>query len=245
MPRYLFSPPEIRAIATLGSEAVFPVGRVYCVGRNYADHAREMGIDPGREEPFFFLKPADTVLDPVGTDSINVPYPPATGNLHHEVELVVAIGEGGSEIAAEDAVRHIWGYAVGIDMTRRDLQLAMRQAGKPWEIGKTFERCAPLSAIRPIDQSGEITSGAISLSVGSQSRQSSDVANMIWSVNEIISRLSRYFVLRPGDLIFTGTPEGVGAISPGDQLTASIEGVGKLHVAISARTGKLGEGRNG
>jgi fumarylpyruvate hydrolase len=239
MPRYAVSPPAINSILIAGEDAVFPVRRVYCVGRNYAEHAKEMGVDPRIEAPFFFIKPTDTVLCPADNEAVNLPYPPGTKDLQYEVELVVAIGQGGTDIPVDEAVRHIWGYAVGIDMTRRDLQRAMRASGKPWEIGKTFERCAPISAIKPIGQSGEITSGAITLNVGSAIRQASDISSMIWSVSEIIAKLSQLFMLMPGDLIFSGTPEGVGAVVPGDTLTATLEGVGVLQVDISTAHDKL------
>lgn len=233
MPRYAISPSPVTQIAIAGDDALFPVRRVYCVGRNYAEHAREMRTDPRAEEPFFFLKPADTVLCAAEGEAVGIPYPPGTRDLHHEVELVVAIGRGGANIPVDQAAQHIWGYAVGIDMTRRDLQQAMRASGKPWEIGKTFERCAPVSAITPIGRSGEVTSGRITLDVGSVTRQASDISSMIWSTNEIIAKLSQLFVLRPGDLIFTGTPEGVGAVIAGDRLTARIAGIGELLADIS------------
>lgn len=236
MPKYIFNPPAIGAAAIEGEELRFPVGRIYCVGRNYADHAREMGINPRAEEPFFFLKPADTIRSPNANEAIEAVYPPKTESLHHEVELVVAIGKEGHNIPVDQAIDHIWGYAVGVDLTRRDLQLAMRADGKPWEIGKTFEACAPISPIVPLSRCGEIVSGAIALTVGPESRQASDVSKMIWSVSEIIAKLSEYFALRPGDLLFTGTPEGVGAVIPGDVMTASVEGVGTLQVAIAARS---------
>lgn len=233
MPQYALSPPTVNAVPIVGDERLFPVRRVYCVGRNYAAHAREMGIDPRAEEPFFFLKPADTVIGQSATGSVEVPYPPGTGDLQHEVELVVAIGREGSGIVPEDAVQHIWGYAVGVDMTRRDLQRAMRDSGKPWEIGKTFERSAPLGPLTPLSRCGELRSGAISLSVGLARRQSSDLSTMIWSVSEIIARLSQFFTLRPGDLLFTGTPAGVGPVVPGDVLTGAIDGLGELRVSIA------------
>jgi fumarylpyruvate hydrolase len=241
MQRYSFSPPTVTAITIAGADALFPVRRVYCVGRNYAQHAQEMGVDPRTEPPFFFLKPADTVLCPVDGQAVDLPYPPGTSDLQHEVELVVAVGKEGADVPIDEARSHIWGYAVGIDMTRRDLQLAMRASGKPWEIGKTFERSAPVSAITPIGRSGEITRGAITLCVGSEPRQASDLSNMIWSVSEILARLSRFFVLKPGDLIFTGTPEGVSAVVPGDTLSASIEGLGELRVNISNDHRTLGK----
>jgi fumarylpyruvate hydrolase len=241
VPRYAFSPPTVTAIAIAGVDAQFPVRRVYCVGRNYAQHAKEMGVDPRTEPPFFFLKPADTVHCPVDSEAVSLPYPPGTNVLQHEVELVVAVGKEGANVPIGEARSHIWGFAVGIDMTRRDLQLAMRASGKPWEIGKTFERCAPIGAITPIGQSGDMTRGAITLRVGSAFRQASDLANMIWSVSEIVARLSQLFVLKPGDLIFTGTPEGVSAVVPGDTLTAKIEGLEELRVNISSNHNTRGK----
>ena len=219
---YVISPPSLASVPVAGSTARFPVRRVYCVGRNYADHALEMGVDPRAEEPFFFCKPADTVVSSAD-GVVDVPYPSATTNLHHEVELVVAIGEAGS----------VWGYAVGIDMTRRDLQQAMRKQGKPWEIGKTFERCAPIGPIHPREQVGELARGRIELQVGGQRRQASDLGKLIWSVPEIIAALSKYYTLQPGDLIFTGTPEGVGPVQVGDELVAAIESLGELRVRIT------------
>ena len=231
MSSYVIVPPRVTAAPIAGSDDLFPVRRVYCVGRNYADHALEMGVDPRAEPPFFFCKPADTVAC-TASGPVEILYPDATTNLHHEVELVVAIGKAGRNIKPEDAASHIWGHAVGIDMTRRDLQQAMRKGGKPWEIGKTFERCAPISPIVPIGNTGELTRGRLSLSVNGQGRQSSDLSKLIWSTREIIATLSRYFTLEPGDLIFTGTPEGVGAVEAGDMLSATIDGLGELTVRI-------------
>lgn len=231
MSPYVIAPPNITALPVSGSGELFPVRRVYCVGRNYADHALEMGVDPREEPPFFFCKPADTVVW-AHAGPVEVVYPDATKNFHHEVELVVAIGKAGRNIKPEDAASHIWGHAVGIDMTRRDLQQAMRHGGKPWEIGKTFERCAPMGPIAPVGDTGELTQGRISLSVNGQRRQSSDLSKLIWSTREIIATLSRYFTLAPGDLIFTGTPEGVGAVEAGDMLSAAVDGLGELTVRI-------------
>ncbi|WP_288251410.1 fumarylacetoacetate hydrolase family protein [uncultured Hydrogenophaga sp.] len=227
--------PSVTTVPVVGRSERYPVRRVYCVGRNYADHAIEMGIDPRTDPPFFFCKPADTVFAPEDQGEVlEVPYPPQTSNLHHEVELVVAIGEGGRNIDIRRAHEHIFGYAVGIDMTRRDLQLAMRKAGKPWEIGKTFERCAPMSAICPLHLCGRIDQGEIALTVQGQPRQKSDLSKLIWSVSEIIADLSRLYTLRPGDLIFTGTPEGVGPVVPGDTMRASIGGLATLEVKVAA-----------
>jgi len=230
--------PSVTTVPVVGQTERYPVRRVYCVGRNYADHAIEMGVDPRDDPPFFFCKPADTVFAPEDKDEVLVvPYPPRTENLHHEVELVVAIGDGGRNIEVGRAHEHIFGYAVGIDMTRRDLQLAMRKTGKPWEIGKTFERCAPMSAICPLYLCGRIESGEIELRVQGQPRQKSNLSKLIWSVSEIIADLSNLYTLRAGDLIFTGTPEGVGPVVPGDTMEASIGSLATLRVRVSEAEG--------
>jgi fumarylpyruvate hydrolase len=209
----------------------FPVHRIYCVGRNYAEHAQEMG-HTGREPPFFFLKPADAVL-PVAEGTIGeMAYPSLTTELHHEVELVVAIGRGGRDIAAGEAATHIWGYAVGLDMTRRDLQSEMKKQGRPWEIGKAFEQSAPIGPIHPIARTGRLTTGAITLHVNGALRQKGDLADLIWKVDETIEQLSRGWLLQPGDLIFTGTPAGVGAACRGDLMEGAIDGLGRLRVAV-------------
>lgn len=209
----------------------FPVHRVYCVGRNYAEHAKEMGHS-GREPPFFFLKPADAVVPVADGETGAIDYPPLTADLHHEVELVVAIGEGGRDIDAADAARHVWGYAIGLDMTRRDLQAEMKKQGRPWCIGKAFEQSAPVGPIHPKAATGLLTRGAITLAVNGQPRQRGDLGDLIWSVDETIAALSRAWVLRPGDLIFTGTPAGVGAVARGDVMEAAIDGLGTLRVAV-------------
>jgi len=210
---------------------LFPVRRIYCVGRNYAEHAQEMGFT-GREPPFFFLKPGDTVL-PVADGAVGeMAYPPLTANLHHEIELVVAIGVGGRNIKAADAVRHIWGYAVGLDMTRRDLQNDMKKQGRPWSIGKAFDESAPIGPLHAIAQTGELKRGAISLSVNGVLRQSGDLSDLIWNVAETIETLSNAWTLQAGDLIFTGTPSGVGAVVAGDLLEGRIEGLGSLQLRI-------------
>lgn len=232
MPSYIFPPPAVVFLPIAGTDAAFPVRRVYCVGRNYADHAIEMGVDPRQDPPFFFCKPADTVVTAAGP--VDVPYPPLTQNLHHEVELVVAIGKRGQDISAEEAAAHIFGHAVGIDMTRRDLQLAMRQGGKPWEVGKTFERCAPVGPLSPIASTGELDRGAITLTVNGTPKQGSDLGKLIWSTREIIATLSRLFTLEAGDLIFTGTPEGVGPVVAGDLMRARIDGLVDLQVRVSS-----------
>ncbi|WP_448205163.1 fumarylacetoacetate hydrolase family protein [Azospirillum sp. sgz302134] len=206
----------------------FPVRRIYCVGRNYAAHAREMGADPDREPPFFFAKPADAVVADGGT----VPYPPKTANLHHEIELVVAIGRGGRDIPVESALEHVYGYAVGLDMTRRDLQNAAKKEGKPWDMGKGFDHSAPCSAIRRAADIGHPDKGAVTLSVNGDLRQKGDLSDLIWSISETISYLSGLVELQPGDLIYTGTPEGVAAVVSGDRLEGAVEGVGTLTVTI-------------
>ncbi len=209
----------------------FPVHRIYCVGRNYVEHAQEMG-HTGREPPFFFIKPADTVV-PVPEGTIGtMDYPSLTQSLHHEIELVVAIGRGGRDIAVDDAARHIWGYAVGLDMTRRDLQAEMKKQGRPWCIGKAFEQSAPIGPIVPIARSGRLLKGEITLSVNGKLRQKGDLSQLIWSVNETIAHISAAWLLQPGDLIFTGTPAGVGAVERGEVMEGRIEGLGTLRVAV-------------
>lgn len=209
----------------------FPVHRIYCVGRNYAEHAQEMGFS-GREPPFFFMKPADAVVNVADGTAGHMAYPPQTKNLHHEIELVVAIGVGGRDIAVADAVRHIWGYAVGLDMTRRDLQNEMKKQGRPWCIGKGFDQSAPIGPLRPIGKTGELNRGAITLSVNGVLRQKGDLSELIWNVAETISTLSAAWELQPGDLIFTGTPAGVGAVVSGDLMEGAIEGLGELKVMV-------------
>ncbi len=215
-------------VEVAGTEARFPVHRIYCVGRNYAKHAREMGMDPDREPPFFFSKPADALV-PNGTP---VPYPPRTANLHHEIELVVAIGAGGRDIPLDNALAHVYGYAVGNDLTRRDLQFAAREQGRPWDVAKGFDCSAPVSAIRPAAEMGHLDRGTIWLEVNGEPRQRANLSEMIWSVPEIVAELSTYFELRPGDLIFTGTPEGVGAVRRGDSLVGGIDGLETLRTTI-------------
>ncbi|MET0545761.1 MAG: fumarylacetoacetate hydrolase family protein [Caulobacterales bacterium] len=228
--KYAVSPRKIIAAAVAGSDLLFPINRIFCVARNYAAHAREMGMDE-REPPFFFCKDADAYA-PAGSI---IPYPSQTSDYQHEVELVVAIGKAGFEISPESAVQHIFGYAVGLDMTRRDLQAAARQKGRPWCEAKNFPSSAPMGPITPIAQCGEINNGAIALSVNGAVRQSSDSALMIWSVSETISHLSKTYTLAPGDLIFTGTPERVGPVIPGDTLTASFESLGEIQFTVGPR----------
>jgi fumarylpyruvate hydrolase len=227
---YVIPAPRQATVPVVGG-GEFPVRRIYCVGRNYAEHAQEMGFT-GREPPFFFLKPADAVLPVADGATGEMAYPPLTKNLHHEIELVVAIGTGGRDIAVEDAARHIWGYAIGLDMTRRDLQGEMKKQGRPWCIGKGFDQSAPIGPIHPIAATGELTRGAITVAVNGQPRQKGDLSELIWSVNETIATLSQAWTLQPGDLVFTGTPAGVGAVVAGDVMEGAIEGLGTLRVAV-------------
>ncbi len=229
---YVFPAPPIASVPVVGKTERFAVHRIYCVGRNYEEHAKEMGFT-GREPPFFFLKPADAIL-PVDTGQTgDMPYPSMTNSLHHEIELVVAIGVGGRNIAAADAPRHIYGYAVGLDMTRRDLQTEMKKQGRPWSIGKAFDHSAPIGPITPLADAGDINQAAISLTVNGADRQRSTVAKLIWNVNETIEHLSAAWELQPGDLIFTGTPEGVAAVVRGDLLVGEVAGLPTLQVKIS------------
>lgn len=228
---FSFPPSPLATVPVAGTSQLFPVHRIYCVGRNYVEHAKEMG-GTGREAPFFFMKPADAVL-PVAEGVLGeMPYPPMTADLHHEIELVVAIGKGGKNIAAADAPQHVWGYAVGLDMTRRDLQGEAKKLGRPWCFGKGFDHSAPIGPIHLLTQTGWVAHGTIQLNVNGAPRQKSDLEKMIWTVSETIEHLSRYFVLQPGDLIFTGTPEGVAAAARGDVLEGSIDGVGELRLKI-------------
>ncbi len=222
------SAPPAATLPVAGTEDVYPVHRIYCVGRNYAAHAREMGADPDREPPFFFMKPADAVV----LSGATIPYPAATEDFHHEIELVVAIGTGGSDIPASDALDHIYGYGVGLDMTRRDLQEGAKQTRRPWDMGKGFDRSAPCTEIVPAAQIGHPDSGAIWLKVNGEERQSGDLNQLIWNVSETISCLSALVELTPGDLIYTGTPAGVGPVGPGDKLEGHVDGVGDLTITI-------------
>ena len=215
-------------VAVQGTSSRFPVRRIYLVGRNYADHAREMGHDPNREKPFFFQKPSDAVL-PSGS---NFPYPPQSSNVHHEIEMVVALASGGRDIDEANALQHVYGYAVGIDITRRDLQQQMKQQGRPWEAGKSFDRSAPVSEIVPVASCGHPKNGRIWLTVNGEVRQDGDLSQLIWSVPEIIATLSASFELAGGDLIFTGTPAGVGPIGPGDRLVGGVQSVGEIEVIV-------------
>jgi fumarylpyruvate hydrolase len=225
---FVIPPSKQPSVEVAGSDERFPVHRIYCVGRNYAKHAREMGMDPDREPPFFFSKPADAVV----ANGTPVPYPPRTSNLHHELELVVAIGTGGSDIPLDNALAHVYGYAVGLDLTRRDQQFAARDQGRPWDVAKGFDHSAPVSAIRPAAEMGHLEQGSIWLEVNGETRQHANLSEMIWSVPEIVAELSTYFELRPGDLIFTGTPEGVGPVTRGDSLVGGIDGLETLRITI-------------
>lgn len=225
---YVISPPPLPSVAVHGETSRFPVRRIFCVGRNYEAHAREMGKDPTREAPFFFTKPADAVVD----DAATVPYPPLTKNFHHEAELVVAIGKPGFNVSVADAWDLVWGYAVGNDLTRRDLQLDARDKGRPWDWGKAFDRSAICGPLHPASQTGRMEQGAIRLSVNGTVRQEADIAELIWSVPEIVSILSHAVRLAPGDLVYTGTPAGVGALMPGDVCTVEIDRVGAITTTI-------------
>ncbi|MGE6211613.1 fumarylacetoacetate hydrolase family protein [Comamonas aquatica] len=231
--QFAFPPAPQASLPIVDSTDRFPVHRIYCVGRNYAEHAKEMGFT-GREAPFFFMKPADAVVAPTGEAPVQMPYPSLTSNLHHEIELVVAIGKGGKNIPASEAFAHIWGYAVGLDMTRRDLQNEMKKQGRPWCIGKAFEYSAPIGPVTPAAQAGDIEQADIWLQVNGQDRQRSQIGQLIWNIAETIEHLSQAWELQPGDLIMTGTPEGVGAVQVGDLLEGGITGLTPLRVSITA-----------
>ncbi|MCO5163053.1 MAG: fumarylacetoacetate hydrolase family protein [Mesorhizobium sp.] len=224
-------PPAPVATVPIDDGRLFPVRRIFCVGRNYAAHALEMGGAPDREPPFFFTKPADAVV----TGGADVPYPTATANLHHEMELVVAIGQGGADISEADALDHVFGYAAGIDLTRRDLQDEAKAARRPWDMSKGFDHSAPIGDIAPAARIGHPAKGAIALAVDGALRQSSDISLMVWSVPEIVAYLSRLVRLEAGDLIFTGTPEGVGAVKAGETMEGKIEGIGTVTAKIVGR----------
>ena len=233
MSEYVFVPPPTPSVAIAGAEERFPVHRIYCVGRNYAEHAREMGNDPKVEPPVFFTKPADAIV----ANEVAVPYPSRTENFHYEVELVVAVGGAGRNIAAGQALGHVFGYAVGNDLTRRDLQGASKKKGLPWDTGKAFDASAPIGAIRPASL-GHVERGRIWLTVNGQIRQQSDVSEMIWSVSDIIAELSTLFELKAGDLIYTGTPAGVGPLTPGDRIECGIDGLESLSNTVTAAAQK-------
>lgn len=226
--KYVFNPLPVPTLPVVGSSDLFPVHRIYCVGRNFAEHAIEMGHDPDRDPPFFFQKNPDTLVLP-GED---FPYPAQSNDVHHEIELVVALSKGGVDIALEDALDHVFGYAVGLDMTRRDLQGAAKKLGRPWETGKAFEASAPCSAIVPVAQIGHPSAGAVWVKVNGETRQTGDLNQMIWKVAEMISYLSGLFTLQPGDLIYAGTPAGVGAVVRGDEIHGEIEGVGEISTRV-------------
>ncbi|GJD49873.1 Fumarylpyruvate hydrolase [Methylobacterium crusticola] len=224
--------PPRTALPIHGTQDLFPVRRVYCVGRNYAAHAREMGADPTREPPFFFMKPADALQVVPAGETVAHPYPPKTANYHHEIELVVALGQSGRDIPVARALEHVYGYAVGLDMTRRDLQDEAKALRRPWELGKSADASGPVGVLQPASAIGHPERGTIALTVDGAVRQKADLSDMIWSVAEQIAYLSAYFALEPGDVIFAGTPEGVGAVARGQTLVGSIEGVGEIRLAV-------------
>ncbi len=232
MTNYVVSPAPQVSVPVVGTTDRFPVRRVYCVGRNYEEHAKEMGFT-GREPPFFFFKPADAVVPVNAGETGNMAYPSLTKNLHHEIELVVAISKGGKNIKAADALNHVYGYAVGLDMTRRDLQNEMKKQGRPWEIGKSFEESAPIGPITPAAQAGDIANAAIWVQVNGQDRQRSNVSKLIWNIGEFIEYMSAAWELQPGDLIYSGTPEGVAAVVVGDTLVGGIDGLETLQVTVT------------
>lgn len=230
MPEFVITPPATPSVAVAGTSARFPVRRVFCVGRNYAAHAREMGADPTREPPFFFMKPADAVVDARGV----IPFPPATHDLHHEVEMVVALAGGGSDIAPEDALALVWGYGVGLDLTRRDLQAVAKELSRPWDFAKGFDASAPCSALHPVSEVGHPGDARIMLTVNGAARQQGSLREMIWPVADIISHISRFVTLAPGDLIFSGTPAGVAALQAGDRVHGEVEGVAEFDLEMGS-----------
>ena len=228
-PKYVVDIGALPSLPVEGSEQRFPVGRIYCVGRNYAEHAREMGHDPNREPPFFFMKPANAIVQ----NNATLAFPVETKDVHHEIELVVAIGKGGKDIPVDKSLDHVWGYGVGLDMTRRDLQTELKKMGRPWEMGKAFDESAPCTALRPAAKIGHPAKGAIWVKVNGQTKQQGDLSQQIWNVQEQIAYLSKMITLQPGDLIFTGTPAGVGPVNPGDKLDGHIDGVGDLNITYA------------
>ncbi len=227
VPNYVIQPAPIATLPVAGTDQVFPIRRVYCVGRNYAEHAIEMGHDPNREPPFFFQKNPDNVV----TDG-TFPYPPKTSDVHHEIELVVALAKGGANIPADKALDCVYGYGVGLDMTRRDLQGEAKKMGRPWEVGKAVEASAPCGPLVPASKIGHPSKGAVWLDVNGQRRQTGDLSQLIWNIPETIAYLSGLFTLAPGDLIMTGTPAGVGAVKKGDVMKGGVEGIGKIEVRV-------------
>jgi len=228
MTEYVFPAPAIPSVPVRGTDARYPVSRIFCVGRNYAAHAREMGFDPDREPPFYFTKPANALVASGST----VAYPPGTANYHYEMELVIALGKPVFQVPVDHALDAVWGYACGLDMTRRDLQMKAREMGRPWDLGKAFEDSAVIGELVPASQTGHLSKGLIQLTVNGTVKQSSDLAALIWSVPEVVSHLSQFYHLQPGDLIYTGTPEGVGAVVAGDRLEGEIAGVGTIALTI-------------
>ncbi|HEX8786793.1 MAG TPA: fumarylacetoacetate hydrolase family protein [Telluria sp.] len=231
MTGFVITPPTTPALAIADSDQVFPLRRVFCVGRNYAAHAREMGADPDREPPFFFTKPADAVVPASGT----VPYPPATNDLHHEVELVVALKAGGANIDPKHALDLVWGYAVGVDLTRRDLQDVAKKASRPWDLSKGFDASGPCSPLQPLACTGHPEEGRVWLEVNGEVKQDGNLNELIWPVPDVIAYLSRFVTLAPGDLIFTGTPSGVGALQPGDHVRGGVEGVASFEFTMGPK----------
>jgi fumarylpyruvate hydrolase len=230
--KFVLEPAPLVSIPLADGSGEFPVRRVYCVGRNYAAHVREMGMDPSREPPFFFSKPTDSIVVSPAGHAAEIAYPPRTSEYHFEIELVAAIGTAGRDIPVESANDYIWGYAVGLDMTRRDLQITARDKGRPWELGKSFDQSAPVSLLHPASEVGHPASGEIWLQVDGVDRQRSDLSKLIWSVPEIIANLSTYFELRPGDLIFTGTPEGIGPVKRGEVMRGGAAGLTDIEVRV-------------
>ena len=228
---YVFPPAPVVSVPVMGRDARFAVHRIYCVGRNYEEHAKEMGFT-GREPPFFFMKPADAIVVVPTGETGSIHYPSLTANLHHEIELVVAIRTGGRNIAAADAMQHVFGYAVGLDMTRRDLQNEMKKQGRPWCIGKAFDQSAPIGPITPVAQAGDVEHAEIFVQVNGKDRQRSTVSKLIWNIAETIEHLSAAWELQPGDLIYTGTPEGVAAVARGDTMIGGVGGLGELRVSV-------------
>ncbi len=228
---FVFPPPAVVSVPVVGRTERFPVHRIYCVGRNYEEHAKEMGFT-GREPPFFFMKPADAIVVVPAGETATISYPRLTRNLHHEIELVIAIGKGGSNIAAADALYHVFGYAVGLDMTRRDLQNDMKKQGRPWCIGKAFDQSAPIGPITPLAQAGDITQAEIHVQVNGQDRQRSHVSKLIWNISETIEHLSAAWDLQAGDLVYSGTPEGVAAVVAGDMMVGGVTGLETIRVSV-------------